>query len=305
MIKTRRWKPLAAVLSALIAIGAGLWITQSGGRPLTPEQMLSHLPRGEATYFYADVAGIRGSGILDKTPAAVAQEAEYKTFVTQTGFDYARDLDRLAGRSQGATQLLLLQGRFDWDRLREYAQRQGGKCSGELCSVRGQTPNRVVSFLKLRSNTMALAFSDREGVASEVKERQEPVAVANPGKPLWIVMPSSVLRESAAMPAGTKLFATALEPAERVLFSVTPIERNFELAMDVTCRKAEDAAILKAQLEGITGMLQKMITRSKQQPSPNDLSGILTSGKFERTGANVLARWPIPAAFVESLSAGN
>jgi hypothetical protein len=51
-------------------------------------------------------------------------------------------------------------------------------------------------------------------------------------------------------------------------------------------------------------MLQKFIAREKQKPNPDDLSGVLTAGKFNRTDRHVIAYWPIPRALIFSLSAG-
>ncbi|HET8548993.1 MAG TPA: hypothetical protein VFL57_13345, partial [Bryobacteraceae bacterium] len=86
------------------------------------------------------------------------------------------------------------------------------------------------------------------------------------------------------------------------LVALGPAGQRFELSLDVTCKTPEDAAILKAQLEGLTATLQKMIARENQTPNPNDLSGVLTAGRFERREHHVLGRWPIEAAFINSLA---
>ena len=86
------------------------------------------------------------------------------------------------------------------------------------------------------------------------------------------------------------------------MFTLGPNGDKFELALDVTCTTPEEAVVLKNQLEGITQLLQKLIAREKQTPNRNDLSGILTSGAFERQSEHVIGRWPIEKAFVESLA---
>jgi hypothetical protein len=82
-----------------------------------------------------------------------------------------------------------------------------------------------------------------------------------------------------------------------------PEQQRYELAMDVTCKTAEEAAILRAQLEGITGLLKKLISRESQTPNPNDLSGILTAGVFQRVDRHVVGKWPVQKSFIESLGA--
>ena len=101
--------------------------------------MAAYMPEREAAVLYIDVAAVRSSGILDKlVGSTVAEEPEYKTFVQQTGFDYKRDLDRLMANSAsadgGTTHYFLLEGRFDWDKLKSYAKGQGGSCDGDFAA---------------------------------------------------------------------------------------------------------------------------------------------------------------------------
>jgi hypothetical protein len=86
------------------------------------------------------------------------------------------------------------------------------------------------------------------------------------------------------------------------MMTIGPSGDAFEVAMDVTCKTEQDAAVLKAQLEGLTALLGKLITREKQTPNPGDLSGVLTAGVFQRDSRHVLGRWPIRKAFLDSLS---
>jgi hypothetical protein len=102
-------------------------------------------------------------------------------------------------------------------------------------------------------------------------------------------------------PTGTRLFAKALESAERAMFTLTPASEDLELRVNVTCRSEEAAAALKAQLQGITELLQKLIAREAQKPTASDLSGVLTAGTFERKDRHVTGRWPVPRALIESL----
>ena len=73
--------------------------------------------------------------------------------------------------------------------------------------------------------------------------------------------------------------------------------------MDVKCRTTEDAVVMKNQFEQLTGLLKAFIAREKQKPSMADLSGVLTSGSFQRQSEHVIGLWPIEKAFVDSLGA--
>ena len=58
--------------------------------------MASYMPQRDAAVLYVDIAALRSTGILEKlVGSTVGEEAEYKAFVQQSGFDYKRDLDRV------------------------------------------------------------------------------------------------------------------------------------------------------------------------------------------------------------------
>src|SRR4051794_4106433 len=93
----RKWFWVAGG-TAVLATGIGIGVYVKNSQPLDPAAMAGYLPERTATLVFVDVATIRRSGVLDKfISSAVVEEAEYKTFITQTGFDYKRDLDRVAG----------------------------------------------------------------------------------------------------------------------------------------------------------------------------------------------------------------
>jgi hypothetical protein len=197
----------------------------------------------------------------------------------------------------------VLKGRFDWSKLKSYASEQGGKCEGEYCSAAGSTPGRVISFYPLGSTLMALASATTEKSARDISRRTpEKLPFDVPTKPVWLHAPASLLRDQQQQaPAGTRLFMRALEQAEQLMMTIGPSGDAFEVAMDVTCKSEQDAAVLKAQLESLTDLLKKLIFREKQQPNAADLSGVLTSGVFQRDSLHVLGRWSIQKAFLETL----
>ncbi len=61
--------------------------------------MLSLLPPQAPYVVYADLATLRGSAFLNRLVAIIPapkEDPEYLDFVRATGFDYTRDLDRVA-----------------------------------------------------------------------------------------------------------------------------------------------------------------------------------------------------------------
>ena len=296
----------AMLVIAAIGVAVGVWLT--GASQMDAAAMARYFPERHATVLYVDVAAMRSSGILNKlVGSTVGEETEYRDFVTGTGFDYKQDLHKVMLNSANGLHYFLLQGRFDWDKLRAWAQTQkNGKCDDELCSFAGSTPDRVVSFRRLQKNLMALATT-RDATGARAVERRASVAAQGsdfsiPEQPVWLLLPSEAIRALPSYPSGTRLFAKALESADKALFTLGPdAGEQLRLDADVLCHSPEEAAILKAQLEGVTQLLQKLIQREAQRPSGNDLSGLLTSGTFSREGSHVKARWPVPKAFLESL----
>lgn len=298
-----RSRALIVVLS-LVLLTAGIafvWFSRSTSA--TPANFATYFPERDATVLYIDVSAVRASGILDKlVGSTVGEAADYRTFIQQSGFDYKRDLNKVMLNSAGGIHYFVLQGRFDWERLSEYATSQGGTCRDGYCFMKGSTPDRVISWRRLRRDMMALASARDESGARAIDRRAaSPVPFDIPDSPVWLHLPASALQGSSQLPPGTRMFVKALEPAERTLLTLGPSQDRFQLGMNVLCRNPEEAAVLKAQLDGITKLLTSLINREKKAPNPGDLSGVLTSGTFERIDRRVHGKWTIERSFLNSL----
>ena len=102
----RGWILVVGLLVIAVA-GTVIGLRLTSGPKLDSAGLASYMPERDAATLYIDVAALRSSGILDKlVGSTVGEEAEYKTFVQQTGFDYKRDLDRLMANSAGRNALL-------------------------------------------------------------------------------------------------------------------------------------------------------------------------------------------------------
>jgi len=308
----RPWQ-LAAVLVVLCLIAVGIAVYFRRGVSHTPRELLSYMPAKNSTVVFIDLRPIRDSGLLEKfAGSSVAEEDEYKQFVAQTAFDYKTDLDLVLASSYDNNQYILLQGRFDWKSIIAYASHQGGSCRAGFCRLPSSKADRTISFYAVNSNLLAVAISPDEWAASNIKPHEklrnaaerDGIGFELPAQPIWMAVPASVLNNQEKLPAGTKVFAKALANAERVVFSMGPAQDRFEVAMDVTCKNPEEAAILRTDLENLTGMLQKMIAREHQQASSTDLSGPLTAGVFQRVDRHVIGRWPVEKALIDHLGSG-
>src|SRR5271156_2721827 len=104
---TKRSWIVVAVLVAWVAAGAGIYLFRLR-RPLpatsagTEPDIMSQLPPGAPVVAYIDVAALRklqGSpfaAMLGLAGADPKEDRDYQDFVRDTGFDYTRDLDKVA-----------------------------------------------------------------------------------------------------------------------------------------------------------------------------------------------------------------
>jgi len=303
--RAQPWHLAAFIIAACAGVIVSIYALRSRGIE-TPAELMACLPRTRATLAYVDVNALRRSGFLDLIAGSkAAEDLEYKTFVDGTGFDYRRDLDRLALAIAQNDAWLVLRGRFNWNKLNSYTTSHGGECRNAVCSVQ-MLPKRWVSYYPLRAGAMALAISADVGsvYAISAKTNSGPVGEL-PEQPVWISVPAAALRDAQSLPTGARSFVSPLGSAEKIVFSLGPDASNLRLSADVTCSSEAAASDLMLQLQNATSMLQKMLARDHQQPNPRDLSGVLVAGSFSREGRRVLGAWPVARQFVETIAAGD
>jgi hypothetical protein len=292
---------LLALLCGAVMIGIHLYRIRGGSKP---SDLVAYLPTDSATIVYIDVDAIRRSGILNLIAGSkAAEELEYQQFVDQTLFDYRQDLDAVALSFRAGQVYIVARGSFHWKNLMDYSIRQGGSCHNSFCIVQGSRPSRIISFYPLKPNLMALAISSDDLGAYSVARRPGKLALDTPKQPIWILVPAVALRDPDVLPAGTKPYASALQNADQIVFTVGPNSDHLELSLQVTCHDDAGASKLLADLQNTTDTLRKWIAREHQQPNPADLSGLLVGGTFRRDDRRVYGRWPITRAFVDSLTA--
>lgn len=296
---------LVVVLCACLIAGI-VWLRSRTAA--TAQALVSYLPnRDTSVTLFIDFTALRQSGLLAAfSGSKVTEEPEYKAFVLETAFDYAQDLDLAVVSFQPQAVLFLLRGRFDWPRLRAYAKRQNGNCHNTFCRLPGSTPERNISFFPLSNDVMAMAVSGDGSAAGNLMTRiQASGEPPLPRHPVWLSIPGSYLRSTEKFPAGTRLFAKAMEKADRVVLSLVSNNGGVEALLEAGCRTAGDASSVAGELQALTGVLREMIAKEKQTPNPKDLSGVLTAGAFRVERLRVLGRWPLPRPFLETLAGGS
>ena len=299
MSQKTRFYWLGAALAAAIAIAGVAWYRS---QPYSTARLLARLPTDNALVLAVDFRALRRAGILQLLDGSAAgQDPEYQTFVRKTGFNYQRDLDRAITAFAPTGKFLLLEGRFDWPRLRAYAAEQGGGCDRDLCRMQGSLPERRISFFPLRSGMMALAVSPDASAALRLATSAPSPPAVLPAAPVWVSVPVAMLHSGENLPAGTRMFAHSLGEAEGVTLSFAPEGQRLAAKLDVLCRTEVDAADAAIELTRVTTLLRQLIARENQSPNPADLSGVLTAGSFRSEGKRVYGYWPIQPVFVENL----
>jgi hypothetical protein len=296
----------ALAIGLVLALCAGIIVAFAvlrARRAATVEDLASYLPAEQGVILAIDFASLRQTGLLAAlSGSGVAQEPDYVSFVEATGFDYQEDLDYALAWFQKGTACILLKGRFDWSKLKAYAVRQRGICRNSFCRVEGTTPDRRISFFPLARATMALAVGPDEWAATLLmKQKPSRRGIVVPGHPIWLSASAAAFEDTGSLPAGSRLFAKAMQGAETVMLSLAVTKGRMAIELDASCRSAEDAATLAFQLEGVTRILKDMIAREGKTPNPADLSGVLAAGVFNRVERRVLGRWPVERAFLESI----
>jgi hypothetical protein len=303
----RRFRPwqLAILVVALCvaAVAAARWWRVSSHYDAA--RLVAALPvERSSTVVYMDSEQLRSSGLLALLAGSKAtEEADYRKFVDETGFDYRTDLDALAAAFIDNRFYATLRGRFRWNQLTAYAESQGGECHYSVCTMPGSTVDRNISFYPLKDDVLALAVSTDPRAVTNIGTGSNLQMAVSP-EPFWISVPAATFNRLEGFPSGTRAFLSPLAKAEKVIFAAGPQGNHLQLRLEVSCANPQAAAELIKQFSGVTGLLKTLLEREHMTPNPRDLSGVLVAGTFEQRQSTVIGTWPVERGFVEALASG-
>jgi hypothetical protein len=299
---TRRHIVPGIVLAAVAIAGLAVALRWNSARRFSdPHTLLSRFPAEDAIVLNVDFSSVRAAGLLSESKMPL--EPEYKQFLDGTGFDYHRDLDTVTASFSKGGNFFIARGRFNWQKLRDYAAHQGGSCYQDLCRMPGSTPERRISFLPLRNDTMALAVSTDDLAANRLTKEGNAVTAALPSAPVWVLIPGVALHDSAALPPGLRLMLSALTNADRLVVTLGPSGNELDARMEATCRTKDDARVLASELRTATAKLKDALDTNKQAQD-DELVRVLVGGSFDDNGQRVSGRWPFSKSLISSLTAG-
>ncbi len=181
---------LAAALLLLGAIAFYAYQRWSSDEGSARATSLATMPFGASAVVYADFAALRQSPFAAEFFAWAPRpqiDADYAQFLRDTGFDYERDLDRVAiaaiKHGQDTVLFAVADGRFDRKKITAYASQTGARenrGNREIFTVpvTSAPPNsaavpaspRKISFTFLRKNRMA--FTDSADLAALLSQPQ-------------------------------------------------------------------------------------------------------------------------------------
>jgi hypothetical protein len=166
-MKRRPWIVATATVVVLGAIALYAVLHWSAGENSARESALAMMPSDAHSVLYADVAALRQTpfvaGLREWAPTPQEVDREYAQFLRDTGFDYERDLDRIAialiRRAQTTTYLVVADGRFDRKKINTYTSQFGtheSRGGREIFTVPVSGSPRKISFTFPRQNRIAL-----------------------------------------------------------------------------------------------------------------------------------------------------
>jgi hypothetical protein len=199
----RKWLPGLLVVLAISLAATFFHFHYWPNDPLVVRnEMLARMPANCTAVVFLDLAALRSSPFLAQLFAWAphpAPDADYTQFVQATGFDYERDLERVAiGFSRAADRasiLAIADGRFDRQKIAAYLQRSGKPAVQNGATVFSIAPAGTAgaSFLTfLREDRIAWTndpsaealFWQRDPFAAEWRERFGRLA----GTPMFAVI---------------------------------------------------------------------------------------------------------------------
>jgi hypothetical protein len=208
----RIWIGLAAVVivsGAAAFFGYRKWSVRNRS---AREEALSLMPTDASAVLFADFGALRQAPFVADLYAWAPKpqaDVDYAQFVKETGFDYERDLDRIAiaveKHGPDSTLFAVLDGKFDPQKISAYAMKDGSamKTAGrDIFSVPVSGTARKILFAFLRNDRIAITNDANLAVFLDPKKRPEDVAEWHArferlaGSPIF-----AVIRQDAALGA--------------------------------------------------------------------------------------------------------
>jgi hypothetical protein len=262
------------VVFALVAIAAvALHHFFGSGETDARESALALIPADADSVVFADVAQLRTAPFFSElgtwAPQPQQVDADYAKFLQDTGFDYERDLDRIAiatiKRGETTEFFAVGDGRFDRKKINTYISEFGThdkKDGREVFTAPLKGSSRKVSFVFLHQNRIAITDDPdlssllrnplRGTDASQWHERFDRLG----GSPIFAVLRQdaevgSQLAAHTANGGQAQQLASLLNQLQWITFAGVPEQNRLRLVVEGECPNDGTAKDLADVLNGI------------------------------------------------------
>jgi hypothetical protein len=315
---------LLVILLGAIAAG-GFYLYRAHRAPRAPASgtvpdLLGELPSGAPAVLFINFAALRASPLAAQLTAMAppaSEDRDYATFVNETGFDYAKDLDRVAAMiwpgPPATSTLAVAEGRFDRDKIIRYALHSGRMMrqqGADVYEAHRTNPAKKISFTFLATNRIALSDGRdlgeilRQDRGSQTDPAMQDRIRRAAGADFFLVARVDNLPEELSLPTGN------LDQFNRLLRSIQGIAligriegERLNLSADADCDSVKDAFELATVLDGLRFLggaaLANPKTRQGMRPEEAALLDILLrAGKMSREGPRVRLRLELTPAML-------
>jgi hypothetical protein len=290
-LNKREWMALAAGL--LFGTAAALYTYQqySPQGSSANGDLLDLMPPDSSAIFFADLTQLRSAPFLAQLYAWAPQpepDEDYTKFLNETGFDYERDLNRLAmafqKTGQDSTFFALADGRFDQQKISALAlksgtaERQGGR---EIFEVPESGEAKKITFAFLSNDRIALTDRPNLGQILSAKKRGEDIAEWRTrfgrlaGSPIFAVIrqeatPGETLSSQAPGGFGSPQLSALLDQLQWITIAGKPENDGLRVVAEGESTSEETTRQLADLLNGILSLAQAGLndTKTRQQLNP-------------------------------------
>jgi hypothetical protein len=313
---------LAGVAVVLLAAGVGGYALTAGA-PAAPKggcpALVSLAPYAANFVAYGDMAALRNSSFAHQLSSGTNTTADatsplpqdYQEFIRATDFHIERDLDHvmLEGSIESAAGGLILEGRFDQEKISSYVAKLGSKThydSGDVylfpthaatgtVALMFLNPNRIAITMGKSAETQALILADtaRRPNSSSHEEMCERAGRVS-GAPFFMVgdIPKSGMMAMAALSAGNNGGAADLiQSLEGWDFATWTDHDNLRMEFEGEYASRLDALKARIAFEKVRSTIQKAEAEAKSATPPNSPVGPAVDSLVKNFGVALDGRY--------------
>jgi hypothetical protein len=292
-MKKYGWIGLA--VAVLVLSAAGFWGYQrwNGQNRGSRNDLLALMPAESSGVFFADFAELQKAPFIPQLYAWAPKpqvEPEYAQFVKETGFDYEKDITRIAiavfKNARRNTFLAVVNGRFDQKRISAYALQRGKSNLTENNRTVFLVPladaSQTLEFMFLRQDLLVMTNDDlgneklHDGLHSnagrgEWRARFERLA----GSPLFVVVRQDAALGSslaAQAPGGLRSpqLSSLLDQLQWITLAGKPENDRLRVVAEGECTSESTARQFVDMLNGVVVFAQAGLNdaKTRQQLDP-------------------------------------